>query len=271
MAFAMALSLLPGSAWAAIYDGNQGEAINTKDSVKVTLQYQYSTTGGMAGINAHSPETVEFFLNEDGTVTPEGWRIPYYDAEGNNEYHDHDHYNLQGFRVVLNTAPLDKFMVAPPTGNETDEELKEALNRGDFNLRDGVSEAELEAAWVEGRTFTDKATGLTFQIVDKGGHGSHGSAALEGPRLVLQNPEALTGNKEVTLTVTYRRDNGGYTVRHLVPKNELNQDVNDPDSWEVESTEKRQGRIGAMPTAEAKFIYGYMNLAIAQKPIEVDE
>lgn len=274
VAACMTLSLLPVAALAAVYEGEMGETGEVKKSVRVTLQYQYSPTGGMAGISAHSPETVEFFVNEneDGTVTttPEAWPIPYYNNEGGNEYHDHDHYNLQGFRVVLNAAPLDEFMVNPPTGNETPEELEEALNRGDFNVRDGVSEEELETAWIAGRTFEDEDTGLIFQVVDKGGHESHGSSALEGPQLVLQNPEALTGNKEVTVTVTYRRDNGEYTVRHLVPKSELSQDVNDPDDWVEESTENKQGRIGAMTNAEAKFVYGYMHLAIAQQPIEVD-
>lgn len=272
-AVCLALSLLPIFALADVYDGDKGETGEVKKSVKVTLQYEYSRTGGMAGINAHSPETVEFFLNEDGTTTPASWPIPYYDPAGDNVYHDHDHNNLQGFRVVLNAAPLDELLNVKLTGEESPEELEAMLNRGDFNVRDDVTKETLTQAWIDGRTFTDPETGLVFQVVDENDHEGHGSDALVGPKLVLQNPQALSGNEEVTVTVTYRRDNGEYTVRHLKPKSDLSQNVNDPNDWEEfpdSREEHKQGRIGAMTNAEAKFMYGFTHLAIAQQPIEVD-
>lgn len=277
LAVCMAASVLPAHALAGVFDGVlDGGALGggeSKKSVKVTLRYQYSPTGGMAGVNAHAAETVEFFLNEDGaSTTPAAWPIPYYEEGEAGRHPDHDHDNLQGFRVVLNVEPLNAFLVRPPEGDETPEELQAALDRGEFDLDPAKipDDAALDNVWIAARTFTDPDTGLEFQVVDKDGDGAVGSAPLDGPQLRLKNPEALTGDQEVELTVNYRRDNGRYTVRHLVPKNDLYQDVNDPDQWQVDSSETKEGRIGAATNAQAKFIYGRVNLAIAQQPIEVD-
>lgn len=257
-----------------VFDGTVEELEGTKPSVKVTLKYQYSPTGGMAGINAHAPETVEFFLNEDGaTTTPAAWPIPYYDANGDNDYHDHDHNNLAGFRVVLNAAPLNALVKVPPTGDESPEELENAMNRGDFNPREDVTEEELTAAWIAARTFTTES-GLEFQMVDKDGHAAQGSAALDGPKLILKNPEKLreldNADAAVTLEVNYRRDNGTYTVNHWKLKPGAAADTGVSDNWEAYKTEERKGRIGAMTHAEAEAVPGYVNLAISQQPIQAD-
>lgn len=252
-----------------VFQGELEEPDEGKASVKVTLKYQYSPTGGMAGINAHAPETVEFFVNEDGTTTPAAWPIPYYDAEGENDHHDHDHNNLEGFRVVLNAAPLNALVKVPPTGSESPEELENAMNRGDFNPREDVTEEELTAAWIAARTFTTES-GLEFQMVDKDGHAAQGSAALVGPKLILKNPGALTGQQEVTLEVNYRRDNGTYTVNHWKLKPGAAADTSVSDNWEAYKTEERKGRIGAMTHAEAEAVPGYVNLAISQQPIQAD-
>lgn len=260
-----------------VFQGETEEPRDGKAGVKVTLKYQYSPTGGMAGINAHAPETVEFFLNEDGaTTTPAAWPIPYYDANGDNDYHDHDHNNLAGFRVVLNAEPLNTFVKVPPTGNETAQELEDKLNRGDFDP-DPVKMADAAAvtqAWIDARTFTTES-GLVFQMVDKDGNAAVGSEALVGPQLKLVNPEKLREldkkDTEVTLEVNYRRDNGTYTVRHWIPKEGvIVPDVEKKDDWQVQDTQALSGRIGAMTRAEAQYIRGYANRAISQQPIKAD-
>lgn len=254
-----------------VFQGEVEEAGGGKASVKVTLKYQYSPTGGMAGVNAHAPETVEFFVNEDGTTTPAAWPIPHY--EEGKEYHGHNHDNLAGFRVVLSAAPLNAFVKVPPTGNETAQELEDKLNRGDFDP-DPVKMADTDAvtqAWIDARTFTTES-GLVFQMVDKNGNAAQGSAALDGPQLILKNPEALTGRQEVTLEVNYRRDNGTYTVKHWIPKEGvIAPDVGEKDDWqEGQDAQTLSGRIGAMTRAEAQYIRGYANRAISQQPIKAD-
>lgn len=253
-----------------VFQGEVEESGGGKASVKVTLKYQYSPTGGMAGINAHASETVEFFVNENGTTTPAAWPIPHY--EEGKEYHGHNHDNLAGFRVVLNAAPLNAFVKVPPKGDETAQELEDKLNRGDFDP-DPVKMADTPAvtqAWIEARAFTTES-GLVFQMVDKDGNAAQGNAALEGPQLILKNPEALTGRQEVTLEVNYRRDNGTYTVKHWVPKEGVVvPDVETAEHWEVRETQTLSGRIGAMTRAEAMFIRGYANRAISQQPIKAD-
>lgn len=262
------------------YQGELSPSGDGKTGVKVTLQYQYSSTGGMVGINAHAPETVEFFLNEDGTTAPAAWSIPHFDAAVSS-YHGHDHENLRGFRVVLDPAPLNAFLVDPPTGTETPKELEEKLDRGDFDvdqekLRKAMEEdPEAETkAWIAGRSYVDEATGLEFQVVDKNSHAAHGSDALEGPQLIVKNPQRLqnvTPGTEITLTVNYRRDNGTYTVKHYTPKEGvLEPDVNAAEDWTEHESEALSGRVGAMTRAEAMFIPGFMNLAVSQQPIAAD-
>lgn len=276
----LAATGLPPSAMGAevrksgqVFVGEDAGRSETKAGVKVTLEYQYSPTGGMAGVNAHAPETVEFFLNEDGrTTTPAAWPIPHYDAAGENGGHGHDHNNLEGFRVVLNAAPLNEFVKVPPTGDETPKELEDKLNRGDFDP-DPVKMADAAAvtqAWIDARTFTTES-GLVFQMVDKNGNAAQGSAALDGPQLILKNPEALTGRQEVTLEVNYRRDNGTYTVKHWIPKEGvIAPDVGVKDHWQVQDIQTLSGRIGAMTRAEAQYVRGYANRAISQQPIKAD-
>lgn len=261
-----------GNGQGDIFRGEVEEPGGGKSSVKVTLQYQYSPSGGMAGINAHAPETVEFFLNEDGTTTPAAWPIPCYSAAGANEYHDHDHNNLEGFRVVLNAAPLNGFLKTPPTGNETAQELEDKLNRGDFDPdpEKMADTAAVTQAWIDARTFTTES-GLVFQLVDRDGNAAQGSAALDGPKLILKNPGALTGQQEITMEVNYRRDNGTYTVKHWIPKEDVVvPDVGNAAHWKVQETQTLSGRIGAMTRAEAEFIQGYANRAISQQPIKAD-
>lgn len=271
------LALATESKQGNIFKGEGGEPGDGKASVKVTLKYQYSPTGGMAGINAHAPENVEFFFNEDGTATtPAAWPIPYYDANAQNDYHDHDHNNLEGFRVVLNAAPLNELVKVPPKGNESPEELEAAMNRGDFDPDPTkATEEALTAAWIAGRTFTDPETGLIFQVVDKDGNAAVGSEALVGPQLKLVNPEKLREldkkKVELTLEVNYRRDNGTYTVKHWIPKEGvIAPDVGVKDHWQEQDTQTLSGRIGAMTRAEAQYIRGYANRAISQQPIQAD-
>lgn len=276
LAVAMGLTLLSSSALGAVYEGERNSFSGTWRSVRLTLSYQYSPTGGMAGINAHAPETVEFYVNEEGETIPASWPIPYYSADGDDLHHDHDHNNLAGFRVVLNAEPLNRFVKTPPTGNETAQELEEKLNRGDFDPdpEKMTDTAAVTQAWIDARTFTDQETGLTFQLVDKNGSAAQGSDPLDGPRLILKNPERLAQLEEdprLTLAVNYRRDNGAYSVKHWIPRDGvLAPDMEDPLDWTLHTEEPRQGRIGAMTNAQAKFIQGYVNHAFSQQPIQAD-
>lgn len=276
LAMSMGLTLLSSSALGAVYEGERNSFSGTWRSVRLTLSYQYSPTGGMAGINAHAPETVEFYVNEEGETIPASWPIPYYGADGDDLHHDHDHNNLEGFRVVLNAEPLNRFVKTPPTGNETAQELEEKLNRGDFDPdpEKMTDTAAVTQAWIDARTFTDQETGLTFQLVDKNGSAAQGSDPLDGPRLILKNPERLAQLEEdprLTLAVNYRRDNGAYSVKHWIPGDGvLAPDMEDPADWTLHTEEPRQGRIGAMTNAQAKFIQGYVNHAFSQQPIQAD-
>ena len=84
--------------------------------------------------------------------------------------------------------------------------------------------------------------------------------------------------QDMTVTVYYRRDTSSYTVRHLIPKNNIeNPDITVSDDWQVyqnngtvyELTE--QGRVGAMTKARSIDITGYKVVHFSQVPIASDD
>lgn len=89
------------------------------DVVRINVQYKYSNTGGLAGVDAASPKTMEATPEKqaDGTYKVT-WKLP----------------TVEGFRIVLNPSELNRYVVRPPKGDETSAELEAALERGDFDV-----------------------------------------------------------------------------------------------------------------------------------------
>lgn len=77
----------------SIYEGpfDDIEFVPVK-SITLTINYKYSNTGGLAGIDAHAPDVITLPL-KDGKADLENWRIPHYEG-GNNS-------NLEGFGSFL--------------------------------------------------------------------------------------------------------------------------------------------------------------------------
>lgn len=204
--------------------------------IRVNAEYLYSNTGGLAGTHAASSQTVEAVPvavgNGQYQIT---WKLP----------------TIAGFRVVLDPEPLNAYLVNPPTGNESPDELEAALDRGDFNVdvdnkivyyyqqvsgqsesptyfnrySDGYNKAWNEARDVIGKDasgnalFTAQAVGEESRDVD-----GPGANALVNPELQLTLTEdqldaLLESEDELDVTVFYRRNATWYTVNHWVPTN----------------------------------------------------
>ncbi len=245
--------------------------------IRINMEYKYSNTGGLAGIDATKPDIVETLPKEnaDGKYELE-CSIP----------------TVEGFRIVLNPDPLNQYLVKKPTGNETPEQLKEALERGDFNVDvDGniiyyrqenpgqqmhpdyknIYSTEYNQKWNEARRLTvDGDNGYTAMAICGEDHDedkNHGANALVNPKLkVILTKKQLANALEngLDLTVSYRRNATWYTVNHWVPK-ELSglteeQIKNENKQTKEEGgviyvlldTEELQGRVGSTTKASAK-------------------
>lgn len=87
------------------------------DIVTFTVNYQYSKTGGLYGVSPNAPETIQAAAVEDGENYV--FEIPIK--------------SKSGFRIVLDSAQLDKYLKKQPPKNATPEELQQMLDNGDFN------------------------------------------------------------------------------------------------------------------------------------------
>ncbi len=239
-------------------------------SITLTIQYLYSNTGGMAGVKAADTDKIELFPDTSGHASLKNWSVPHYiPASGNTGSKNS---NLNGFRVVLNPSPLNQFLAVPPTGKETPEQIQEALARGDYNLKEGVDtdSPEYQNAWAQAR-----------RVSINGAEFSYTAPAMYGGPAGDENAYTLSVSgltQDMTVTVYYRRDTSSYTVRHLIPKNNIeNPDITVSDDWQVyqnngtvyELTE--QGRVGAMTKARSIDITGYKVVHFSQVPIASDD
>lgn len=242
--------------------------------IRMHLNFKYSNTGGLAGSDAADPETVEIEPTEsNGKYTVE-WELPVKD----------------GFRIVMDPAPLNAYLVNPPAGSETPEELEAALERGDFNVdvehktvyyyqeQSGVEtnptynnrySMEYNGAWNAARSIT--TTACTAAAVcgnaDAGAHPAgvedHGANALAAPKLKVTLTEdqlkSVMEGKDLDITVYYRRNATWYTVNHWVPKalagtltGNKEEKTENGITYVCLDQETIQGRVGAMTRAAAK-------------------
>ncbi len=253
--------------------------------VRVRLRYQYSSTGGLAGIDAASPEVLELEAQPEGDSYVLELSLP----------------EVEGFRIVLDPGPLNAYLVSPPTGDETPEELQAKLEHGDFDVNtdnddmpvyyyqeypDGTLNPAYgnrysdgyNHAWNAARTVTvegeDGYTATAYCGSEEHlGHeiGNHGANALQSPRLkVTLSQKQLTNALEhgLDITVSYRRNATWYTVEHWVPpelsglseekiaekkaKGEVRENDNGEVTYVLLDTDRAQGRVGALTRAAMK-------------------
>ena len=208
----------------------------SQDVVTLNLNYRYSNTGGLAGIDAAAPQTVElkFEKQADGTYQAT-WKLP----------------TVEGFRIVLDATELNKYLVNPPTDGMTADEFAEALESGDFdvdidhktvyyyqqqkvdsdhNLQNPAYgnrySDEYNKAWNAARRLS--ADGYYAEAVcgDDATHpgdtsGNHGANALVNPKIevtLTADQLASARKNELDITVCYRRNATWYLVKHWVPQ-----------------------------------------------------
>ncbi len=263
--------------------------------IRMNVEYKYSSTGGLAGVDAASASIVEALpvKNDDGDYELE-CALPV----------------VTGFRIVMDPTPLNKYLVAPPSGQETQEELLAALERGDFSV-DVVNEIvyyyqeqsgqqinpvygniysmDYNRAWNSARTLVVAGdAGYTAAAVCGADYvetaEGHGANVLEDPRLKVTLTEKQLDNameNGLNITVNYRRNATWYTVNHWVPKElsglsadeMVGRETREENGVEyiLRDTEEKQGRVGGLTNATEKTggVYELLSpLGIFQKLIE---
>lgn len=202
--------------------------------VNLKIKYKYSNTGGLAGIDVADPDIVEAVPAKSGGNYVVEWELPE---------------TPEGFRIVLNPAPLNAYLVDPPKGDETAEELAKKLENGDFSVDIDKNEVyyyqqtndsnhnapnptyhnrystDYNKAWNDARKLTE--TGYTAEAYCTDGvhiHDEaigHGANALTDPKLrvtLTEDQLKAAMEKGLDITVYYRRNATWYTVNHWVPK-----------------------------------------------------
>lgn len=254
--------------------------------IRINVAYKYSSTGGLAGIDAASPKTIEATPEKQsgGTYKVSLGSLPI----------------KEGFRIVLDPTELNKYVVNPPNGTESAAELKAKLENGDFDV-DIASHTiyyyqevsgqethptyqnrystEYNQAWNNARTLT--AANYTAAAV--GADNNQGANPLTNPTLEMTLTEAqlsavLNGTTSLDITVYYRRNATWYTVNHWVPTALAGTLTGSGEKKNVDGTEyvrldqeTLQGRVGAMTRAAAKIDGVYEQLQsteYSQKLIE---
>lgn len=245
-----------GSMFYSIYEGpfDSIEFVPIK-SITLTINYKYSNTGGLAGIDAHAPDVVVLPL-KDGKADLENWRIPH--SEGGNNS------NLEGFRIVLDPDPLNAFLVNPEAAKNPSA-YPDALENGDFNLRPDVNTGsqEYQEAWDAARTTT--VDGITFTYIAPTANGGTGATTSDdSDKQYTLNASGLT--KDLTLTIYYRRDMGMYTVNYWKRASGASGGDELIKSMEV------SGRVGALTSVKPLEDHpeGFLLESIAQKTIAAD-
>lgn len=246
------------------------------DVVTLRLQFKYSNTGGLAGVDASAPQTVEAVPEKQSDGTYKVTLVLPTDVPG-------------GFRIVLDPSELNKYVVSPPTGNETPEELKEKLENGDFNVnidkytiyyyqQESLPDHNAQnpayhnrysnvynQAWNAARLLSNDNYSAKAVCGNTGAHPNgiedHGANALVDAKLeVTLKEDQLTNamTQGLDITVYYRRNATWYTVNHWVPKAlaagvpaDAEKVVDGVDYVRL-AQETIQGRVGATTAAKAK-------------------
>lgn len=239
--------------------------------VNLKIEYKYSNTGGLAGIDVADPDIVEAVPAKSGSNYVVEWKLP--------ETPD-------GFRIVLNPDPLNEYLVSKPTGDETAEELEKALERGDFAVnvdnpnmpvyyyQEDSNETEnptyqnrysteYNQAWNDARSLEVTGdNGYTATAVGNANANDPGANPLEDPKLrvtLTEDQLKAAMEKGLDITVYYRRNATWYTVNHWVPTALAGTVAADAVKDTVDSVEyvrldqeTLQGRVGATTAAKAK-------------------
>lgn len=231
------------------------------DMLTVRLEYKYSPTGGLAGMDAADSQVFQIKVdgvtwNDDGTATVDApftrtWDLPSFNGTISSP-------TLEGFRIVLNPAPLNAFLKAPGLaeqameGKLTVDQIRQALESDAFSVNVDNAEMPVYQSQVDGtpqnKTYLNRYSDLynkawdntrsiestevpryTARAVQKAATEHQGANPLLDPRLALeltaeQCAAALNSDSEIMVTVYYRRNAGFYHVGHWVPKTSLSAD-----------------------------------------------
>lgn len=226
---------------------NPDSSFDPAHVVTLEMAYKYSNTGGLAGVNVAAPQKVKAVAT-------------LLDDRGTPDDPKDDTYRVSlalpttpaGFRVVLDPAELNQYVVSPPTGTESADQLADKLENGDFNVdidhhtvyywqeiksadhtvqhpdyRNQYS-TEYNGAWNAARWIEDpdRQTGYRAEAVcgnstHPSGAENHGANMLVDPRLEVTLTQAQLENAQaqgLSITVYYRRNATWYTVNHWVPE-----------------------------------------------------
>ena len=304
------------------------------DVFTVQLEYKYSPTGGLAGMDAADSQIFQMNVadaerDSDGNIIM-SWDLPCYDEQSQKNP------TLEGFRIVLDPTPLNQFVKRPDlaekamNGGLSQAEIQEALENDSFSVNvnnpdwkvyqwqdsgenppakyenyplnttyNNRYSKQYNEAWDDAR---DIETELYKALATQKQAAEHqGANPLNNPQLVLtmtpeQCAEALKSDKEVKITVYYRRNAGFYHVGHWVPRASLSSE--DRSKYEVDYSayntigvdpydngylmvylERKQGRVGALTNARAyphdseeveKILSSFTSQAINQQTIKAD-
>ena len=280
-----------------VFQGNLGDyEFVPVNSVTVNVNYKYSNTGSLAGINAFDPEAIvaEVAKQDDGN-----YKLTL----------DMSQKTIEGFRLVLNPEPLNQYLVSPPTGYETAEQLKQMLDNGSFNVNvnnpnmpvyyyqeaggavgtpnpayGNIYSTEYNNAWNDARKLTNTA----YSAEAKSGSSDQpvGANQIQSPKIeITLTAEQLDTAKTngLDLTIFYRRNATWYTVKHWVQHDyssysdqpfgtlaATEKETVDGVNYVLENTEQVQGRVGALTNAKVRTdgIYRYVSpVSFSQKEI----
>lgn len=237
--------------------------------VSINVNFEYSKTGGMAGHSVSDSVQVDVqpVKNEQTGLYEIILPVTVPEADG--------------FRKILDPLPLNKYVKNPPTGNETLEQIENALQNGDYNvvvdnpalpvyygqadeqgnyafnpIYQNKYSDQYNESWNEARTLhTD-----SFQAELLG---SNGANVLENTQIkVTFTDEQLAAATEgpLQLTIFYRRNATWYGVHHWVAKSQSGlSDFTGMETRTVDGTEyvlmaqdQLQGRAGALTAAKPR-------------------
>lgn len=113
--------------------------IKPAESVMITIHYEFSQTGGLAGVKAHDDDRISLVADEEHGVNLD-WTLPDLNSD-----------QLKGFNVVLNPDPLNEWFADGSYDEYKDGKVP--------------TETEFNEAWEKARTVTKD--GISFVYNDK--------------------------------------------------------------------------------------------------------
>lgn len=289
------------------FDGQLSDyTFEAANVVRVNMNYTYSKTGGLSGMQAAAPQTLDALAEKVADDTYEfELSVPH----------------PTGFRVVLNPEPLNQFMKVQLDGTETEEELKQIMEEGGFNADiqnnclyyyqqlagDNLATPDFSLinptyqnrysdtyndAWNQARKFAVAGDeGYTIMAVCGRVHNmsedDHGANALTDPKIRVTLTEQQLQNAQengLDLSIAYRRNATWYMVNHWVPvdlsgmtdaeiaaSGKPTKTGSDGIEYVCLDTDFRQGRAGSTTQAVRKTGSNYdllVNKPFSQKLIE---